>query len=122
MKCLAVIAWLSLMLSTLAVAQSPADATPVTSQDLDFKVSTTQPWTDTGIELQAGDSLEITSNTSAPSAVPDRHALATVCDPRGAGSANQDLKLPVPDAPPGALLARLQQSSAPFLVGANKTL
>jgi hypothetical protein len=122
MKRFGVIASVSLISSGLAWAQSTAGATPVTSQDLDFKVSTTQPWTDTGLDLQAGDSIEITSGSPPPAAVPDRHALGTACDPSGVGSASQDLKLPVVDALPGALVARLQQSSAPFLVGASKAL
>ena len=122
MKRLALIAWLWLMFSGLAAAQSVAGVAPVTSQDLVFTVSTTQPWTDTGLDLQAGDYIEITSSISAPSAVPDRHTLTTVCDPRGSVSATPDPKLPVADAPPGALVARLRPSSSPFLVGASKAL
>ncbi|MBZ5719546.1 MAG: LssY C-terminal domain-containing protein [Acidobacteriia bacterium] len=125
MKHLAAIGWLTLMFGGLAWAQSPTGATAVASQDLNFAVSTAQPWTDTGLELQSGDYLEIAAAGPAPAAIPDRHTVsppATICDPLGVSTATKDPKLPVPDALPGSLVARLQPSAPAFLVGGGKAL
>jgi hypothetical protein len=83
-----------------------------------FQVSTAQAWTDTGLDLQTGDVLEISA--SAASSV----ASARPCNPAGvnAGTA-QSSGLPLPTAPAGALIARLHvQGAAPILVGASMEL
>jgi hypothetical protein len=87
-------------------------------QDFTFQVSTTQTWTDTGLDLQSGDVLEI-SATPAPSFPPQRHAVpgALPCDPKGVSVQTADL--PLPSAPAGALLARLHAQADPLLVGAS---
>ena len=41
--------------------QTAASTTPAADNDYSFAVSTILPWTDTGVELQAGDVLEITA-------------------------------------------------------------
>ena len=117
---------LTLLLATLVfcASQLGAQATS-TTQDLTFQISAAQPWTDTGLDVQSGDELEI-SATAAASSVPDRHAVpgAPVCDPGGVkGSGAPAADLPLPAAPEGALLARLHaQGASPLLVGATTQL
>src|SRR6185369_17984795 len=48
--------------STALGAVAPASAGP---PDVDLKISSAQPWTDTGLELHPGDVVEITSAASA---------------------------------------------------------
>ena len=78
-------------------------------RDYSFTVSTTQPWTDTGVDLQAGDVLQIHSSSGE------------TCDPAGV-SGGPSTGLPVVSAPAGALIARLQSQGAPVLVGSGKQL
>jgi hypothetical protein len=92
----------------LVLLSAPA---PLAAQDYKFTVSTGQPWTDTGVDLQAGDVLAVTASP---------HSGST-CDPAGVGPAGGQ-NLPVPSALPGALIARLQESGAPMLVGASQQL
>ncbi len=78
-------------------------------RDYSFTISTAQPWTDTGVGLQAGDVLQI-------------HAIsAESCDPAGVSGA-ASTGLPVVSAPAGALIARLQAQGVPVLVGSGKQL
>src|SRR4029077_18524904 len=92
----------------LVLLSAPA---PLAAQDYKFTVSTGQPWTDTGVDLQAGDVLAVTASPHSGSN----------CDPVGVGSAAGQ-NLPVPSALPGALIARLQETGAPMLVGASQQL
>ncbi|HYM07025.1 MAG TPA: LssY C-terminal domain-containing protein [Terriglobales bacterium] len=78
-------------------------------RDYSFTISTAQPWTDTGVDLQAGDVVQIHA-TSADS-----------CDPAGVSGASS-AGLPVVSAPAGALIARLQAQAAPVLIGSGKQL
>ena len=82
---------------------------PQPSNDYSFNISTTQPWTDTGVDLEAGDVLNITASGSQK------------CDPQGVTGAAAE-SLPVGDAPSGALIARLQAQSAPVLIGSSKEI
>jgi hypothetical protein len=82
-----------------------------TARDYSFTISTTQPWTDTGVDLQTGEVLEITAKS------------LVACDPAGVtGSAAGDAALPVLSASPGALIARLQSRGVPVLVGSSKQI
>jgi hypothetical protein len=81
------------------------------AQDYKFTISTTQPWTDTGVDLQAGDVVAISAAAHSGSS----------CDPAGASS-SASAGLPVPTALPGALIARLQENGTPMLVGASQQL
>jgi LssY C-terminus len=85
---------------------------PLAAQDYKFTVSTTQPWTDTGVDLHAGDVVAI-------SATPNN---GSSCDPAGVASSGGSSNLPVASALPGALIARLQENAAPALVGASQQL
>ena len=87
-----------------------------------FQISATSPWTDTGLDLKSGDAVQI--STKPGPAVPDRHALpgVTTCDAKGTGAAGTP-DLPLPTAPVGTLIARLNaQGAAPVLIGAEQEL
>jgi len=94
-----------------------------TAQNFTVQVSTAQPWTDSGLDLQSGDVLEISAAAS-----PDRQAVsgAPACDSKGvpgtaATTSAQTANLPLPSAPAGALIARLHaHGAAPLLVGASR--
>lgn len=82
-------------------------ATP--GKDYSFTISTAQPWTDTGVDLQSGDVLQF-------------HASAAEkCDPAGVTGA-ASAGLPVISASAGALIARLEAQRVPVLVGSGKQL
>jgi len=110
MKCwiriLEVIAILVLLVCLIS-AQTAPSATPAASNDYSFNVSTTQPWTDTGVELQAEDVLNITASGTQS------------CDPQGMSGASTQ-GLPVADALPGALIAKLQAQGTAVLIGSSK--
>jgi hypothetical protein len=96
--------------AALAVCQSigqAAPAAPATANDYSLNVSTTQPWTDTGVDLQTGDVLDITASGMQK------------CDPQGVGGASAQ-GLPVANALPGALIAKLQAQGSPVLIGNSK--
>jgi hypothetical protein len=95
-------------ITSLAVGQGIAQtSTPAAGSDYSVNVSTTQPWTDTGVDLQSGDALNITASGTQN------------CDPQGVtGAASQGL--PVATALPGALIAKLEAQGTPLLVGNRK--
>jgi hypothetical protein len=90
-------------------------STPLVAQDYKFTISTAQPWTDTGVDLQPGDLIAITASA-------DHRSGGTSCDPAGVATATSAQNLPVATALPGALIARLQEGGAPTLVGASQQL
>src|ERR1700690_3320475 len=79
------------------------------ARDYSFSISTAQPWTDTGVDLQAGDILQVNSTSTGN------------CDPAGVSGASSN-GAPVVSAPAGALIARLQPQGIPVLVGSGKQL
>ena len=87
-----------------------------TAKDVTVQVSGAQPWTDSGLDLQTGDVLQIgvtsSSNQGTTSGLP-------ACDPKGlSGTAIQTANLPLRTAPAGALIARLHaNAAAPVLIG-----
>jgi hypothetical protein len=87
--------------------QTAASTPPAAGNDYSFHVSTSQPWTDTGVELQAGDVLEITASGTQK------------CDPLGMSGASAQ-ELPVASSLPGALIAKLQAQGNPVLIGSSK--
>jgi hypothetical protein len=91
------------LLSILVVAQSTQE----------FQVSPSQAWTDTGLDLQAGEAVKISATASGSG--------ASACDPKGSTAAPGG-QLPLPSAPAGALIARLHQQGTPVLVGAGTDL
>jgi hypothetical protein len=107
------------LLATLNVAaRSEALSTP---RDYSFTISTTQPWTDTGVDLQAGDLLEISASPAPAAGGTD--SSSAPCDPRGAsGSTEANASLPVAAAPAGSLIARLQAQGEAVPVGNTRRL
>jgi hypothetical protein len=86
-------------------------------QTLSFQISSAQAWTDTGLDLQPGDVVDL-SATANPA------TSGTSCNPAGTSpSAGSTSDLPLPTAPVGALIARLHDHGAtPVLVGAGSKL
>lgn len=99
-----------LFLTPILTFGQTASSSPASGyHEYQLNVSTSQAWIDTGIDLHAGDSLNITASTGQN------------CGPAGSsGVAGQDL--PLPSAAPGALIAKMQAQEPPFLVGAGKEL
>lgn len=106
---------LALVLAILAFCSSQIGAqSAATGQDFTFQVSTAQPgaaqaWTDTGLDLQAGDAVNISL---------DSPASAQACDQ----ATSQPADLPLPSAHVGTLIARLHAHGAPLLVGTGTEL
>jgi hypothetical protein len=105
---------LSMMTFLFCVVQLCAQAT-LSTQDFNFQISPAQPWIDTGLNLQAGDVLEISASSAG---------VPSACDPNGVSKAGaQTANLPLPSVLAGALIARLHaQGAAPLLLGANSEL
>ena len=82
------------------------------SRDLSFTIPTSQTWTDTGSDLEAGDVLEISATPTAGSG----------CDPNGIAATSKNASLPVPEANPGTLIVRLQSQGSAIEVGASKEI
>jgi hypothetical protein len=100
----------------LCASQLGAQVT-LTAQNITVQVTTSQLWTDSGLDLRSGDVVEISAAVSSdpsPSGAP-------ACDPKGVTSAGSaTATLPLPTAPVGALIARLHaQGAVPLLVGAS---
>jgi len=100
-RCLLILL-IGLLLPSLVTAQSAG-------QDSTFTVSTSQAWTDTGLDLKTGDVLQIS-------------ATGTTCNPQGVSGSSQ-ANLPLSSAPAGALIARLHsQGAEPILIGTSHEL
>jgi len=94
---------------SLIYCQALAQTTPAAADnDYSFNVSTSQPWTDTGVDLQTGDTLTITASAAGK------------CDPSGVSAAPNPGSMPIADALPGALIAKLQAQGVPVLIGLTK--
>lgn len=100
---------LPLILSTLLLAQTSENST---GRDFHFTISTAQVWTDTGLDLSAGNVLQVKA-TASPS-----HG----CDPAGMEKTEDAKGLPVMEARPGALIARMQSDESGVAVGSGKEL
>jgi LssY C-terminus len=98
-------------LNILMVAGSIVFALPLSAQTLNFTVSTSQPWTDTGLDLQAGQTLGITATAAAG---------ANGCDPMGNPGTAPAGKLPNSNGAPGALVARFQENGQAWVIGASR--
>ena len=110
MKCLYLMAGGFVLLAAAFTLPASAQFQIATAgRDYSFTISTTQPWTDTGVDLQTGDVLQIHSSSGE------------TCDPAGVNG-GPGTGLPVVSAPAGALIARLQSQGVPVLVGSGKQL
>ena len=102
---------LVLLCSSLVAVGQTAPSSPA---EYSFTISATQPWTDTGVDLSVGDALTFTTEAK-PGADPS-------CALQGAASSASSDKLPLSDAPAGALIARLSEKADPLLVGSSREL
>ncbi len=109
----------ALLLSLLCCAAPLGAQVTTTAKSIVVQVMVTEPWTDSGLDLQAGDTVAISATAPQPSA-----SGTPACDPKGlAGNSTDTAALPLPTAAPGALLARLHsQGALPMLVGAGTEL
>jgi hypothetical protein len=97
-----------LLLCSLAFAQSAS-----AGQTQTFRVSSSQPWTDTGIDLAAGDTVALHTESAS--------GAQSTCAPEGAASSGGSSgNLPLASAPAGALIARISDKSEPLLVGSGR--
>ena len=81
------------------------------AQEFSYTISGAQEWIDTGTDLKAGDNVSLTAESKS--------GASANCNPAGSGSGE---KLPVPDAPAGALIGRTSQNAAPVLIGSTREL
>jgi LssY C-terminus len=95
------------VIASLAACQCIAQTATPAGNDYSFNVSTTQPWTDTGVDLQTGDALNITASGTQN------------CEPQGVSGTSVE-NLPLTTALPGALIAKLGAQATPLLIGASK--
>jgi len=96
-------ALLVLFAATLCLAQTPA------TNEHSFTISGAQTWTDTGLDLAAGDVVTLTAETKAGS----------TCDPKGNSTAQGSDKLPLASAASGALIAKTAEQGDPSFIGAT---
>src|SRR5215469_5786997 len=97
-----------LLVCSLVCAQSAS-----TGQSQTFRVSSSQAWTDTGIDLAAGDTVVL--HTESPA------GTQSTCAPGGAASSGGSSgNLPLASAPARALIARISDKSEPLLVGTGR--
>jgi hypothetical protein len=80
-------------------------------EEYSFTISSAQPWTDTGVDLSAGEALTFTAQTKS----------GEKCDPNGA-TASENEKLPAANLAAGALIAKISENSDPLLVGSSREL
>jgi LssY-like putative type I secretion system component LssY len=106
-RAIAIAAVLSLTVCD-GVAQTAPAATSAAGNDYSVNISTSQSWTDSGVDLQTGDVLNITASA------------ANKCDPSGVSGASNPGSLPVAGALPGALIAKLQAQGIPISIGSSK--
>src|SRR5215472_6648601 len=99
---------------TLAFVSQLTAQSGSSPRQLSFHLSPTPAWTDTGLTLQAGDAVMISAASSG--------SPQSGCDPAGTGSGGNTASLPVPDAHPGALIARLEVDTPAMLIGAQREI
>ena len=98
--------------SALCAQTTPTIAAPF---DKTVEITPSQKWTDSGIDLHAGDRLEISASATEKG---DR-----ACDPQGDSGLAGSGKLPVESALPGTLIAKLQDKASDIeFVGAERNL
>src|SRR5271165_7191701 len=90
----------ALFVTLLSCAALGAQVT-TTAKSITVQVTTTQPWTDSGLDLQSGDAVEISA--TGP---PQPASGLSACDPKGVAGSSTETP-PLPTAAPGALIARL---------------
>ena len=109
------------ILLLLALAVVPVNAqSGSSSRELTFRISSSPAWTDTGLNLEPGDIVTVAVVPASSTAF---DSAAKRCDPAGLSTSSANAAgLPVPEAGPGALIAKLQTDASPILVGARTEL
>jgi hypothetical protein len=107
-----------LLLTTLLFCASQLGAQVTsTAQNFTVQVSAAQSRTDTGLDLQSGDIVEISAVVAPVSDQPAEHAVpvAPACDPKGlTGAVAQTSDLPLSTAAPSPAVAPPTLSNAPL--------
>jgi hypothetical protein len=93
---------LILLATCFCLAQAP------TVSDYSFTISGSQTWTDTGVDLAAGEVLTLSAEAKPGS--------DSGCSPQGAAAASSD-KLPLPSAAAGALIAKTSDKADATVIG-----
>jgi LssY C-terminus len=110
MKCARLLAPALVVASLSAGAQNPSDGISKYS----FTISAAQTWTDTGVDLAAGDALTFTAEAKFDG--------ENSCSPIGTATADSAAKLPLSSAPAGALIAKTSEHGDAALVGSAGNL
>src|SRR5215471_13105034 len=77
-----------------------------------FTISGSQTWTDTGVDLSAGDLLTFTAKSKS--------ASDSGCSPAGASATNSgSAKLPMPSSPVGAVIAKASDDAVPTAISSS---
>jgi hypothetical protein len=97
MKLSVLLAFIALLTLSMQAQSAKSPAIEVLPQDYSFNIRASRVWTDTGLELHPGDHVHIYGG-DLDCAGPYR---------------NEKAHLPLPSAPGGALLAKLQPEAAP---------
>jgi len=100
-----------LLCGSLVATGQTAPASPA---EYSFTISASQSWTDTGVDLSVGDTLTFTAEAKSG---PDAN-----CAPQGTAASSSSDKLPLSDAPAGALIARMSENATPLLVSSSREL
>ncbi len=106
---------LSIAMFSCAECTGPSLTPPSATapRDYSFTIPATQPWTDTGVDLESGALLDVTASARPTNG----------CDPSGAStSAEGATTRPISTAPAGALIAKLQEQGEAVLVGNSHQL
>lgn len=115
--------WILLAATLLLSASRLTSQSAGIAQDFTFQVSASQGWTDTGLDLQPGDTVRISSSAASSLAAANTRSAAPPCDPAGLSGSVPPSALPLPNEAPGALIAKLHAHGAvPVLVGNAREL
>ena len=98
----------ALLLVSLVLAQSPKTDPKKSAppQDYSFKVTASQVWTDTGLDLEAGDRVHV-------------YGTVTACE---GPTPSEKAHLPLPSAPGGSLLVKVHAETTPILASPDADL
>ncbi len=100
MKRKSVVLFATVLLTSYLVAQGPRESR--------LRIATNQAWTNTGIDLHPDENVSIIATSEEG------------CDPAGSFRDSQQVGLPIPSAPAGALIAKTAEQEPPLLVGSSK--
>jgi len=104
-----------LLLVVLCLSGWGAAQTAAAPVDKTVEVAPSPKWVDTGIDLHAGDVVDVSAQATGGG--------GNLCDPQGSLDMTSAGKRPIDSALPGALIAKLEEKSdAPVFLGAERQL